>query len=495
MSIGQVRASVDLDHVVELARIVDGHAPEFVEMADAIWDEPELRWTERSAMEKQITASEAHGFEVRRNVAGIPTAFVAEHGHGGPVIAFLGEYDALAGLSQGSGLTHREPNQNAESDAGHGCGHHQLGSGSLLAAVATAQFLIASGLPGTVRYYGCPAEEAAAGKSYMVKAGAFHDVSAALIWHPYPTMVTRQMRFLAYIQFYVRFRGIASHAGVSPELGRSALDAAELMNVGVNFLREHMAESSRIHYALTDSGGRSPNVVQEYAESYYLVRAEDLSGVRELYARVVDVARGAALMTGTRVDFEFDGGSANVLPNRVLEHVLHGTVEALGGVPFTDEDDAAARKFVDMYPVAEVERHRLRGGLSADASESLLRTVPPLHLQPSTLERGSTDVGDVSWVTPTVQLYNPCMAFGTPAHTWQWVAQGKMPAAHKGMIHAAKALAATASQLFREPDLISRAVDEHAALIAKAPFESPIPDGAVPPPLRRTNSQNKEVPS
>lgn len=274
------------------------------------------------------------------DVGGIPTAFAAEKGTDGPVLAFLGEYDAPAGLSQESGAADCRPDPHNTTGHGHGCGHHMLGAGSLLAAVALARHLAEHGLPGRVCYYGCPAEEAAAGKTFMVAAGAFDDVDAALTWHPTGgggTMST-QTRTLAYVQAWFRFSGVASHAGVFPHLGRSALDAAELMNVGVNFLREHMPDSARIHYAFTDAGGASPNVVPATAEVYYLVRAETVSQMQELYDRVIDVAKGAALMTSTTVDIQLDGASAEILPNRVLEEALHATLVEMGGVPF-DQDD------------------------------------------------------------------------------------------------------------------------------------------------------------
>ncbi|MET9327454.1 amidohydrolase [Tsukamurella sp. NPDC003166] len=464
---------------------VDELAGEFTAVADRLWDAPELRWQETASMRLQAETARQHGFTVTEAVGGIPTAFSAEFGTGGPVIAFLGEYDALAGLSQESGALAPTPDPANVTGAGHGCGHHLLGAGSLLAAVATARTLEASGLPGRVRYYGCPAEEAAAGKSFMVKAGAFADVDAAITWHPFTRMVTRQMEFLAYTQAYFSFTGVASHAGSAPEHGRSALDALELMNIGINFLREHIADDARIHYAITDSGGQSPNVVQAHATAYYIVRAADVRQMRELYERVLHVAQGAALMTDTVLTVEFDGASSHVLPNVVLESVLHGHAARLGGVPFDAQDIAMGERIATTYESERIAADRARSGLPSSDRSILDSTVPALITSvPRHREHGSTDVGDVSWVTPTVQIFSPCFTLGAPPHSWQWVTQGKLPAAHKGMIYAAKVMASTATTLITDHVTLARARAEYADVTSATPYDSPIPDGVIAPPNR-----------
>lgn len=459
-------------------------APEFHALADAVWDHPQLRWEEHDATARHLAVVEREGFAVVRDIGGIPTAFAAEKGSGGPLIAFLGEYDALAGLGQESGATDRRPGDTAD---GHGCGHHLLGAGSLLAAVALARHLEARGLPGRVRYYGCPAEEAAAGKSFMAAAGAFDDVDAALTWHPAggTGTISTQGRCLAYAQARFRFTGISSHAGVSPHLGRSALDAAELMNVGVNFLREHMPDSARIHYAFTDAGGESPNVVPASAEVYYLVRAETVPAMQELYDRVVDIAHGAALMTSTTVEVGLEGASAEILPNRVLEEALHATLLEVGGVPFDAEDQARAAEFCAGLPAGDVRRARIAAGLEAADPRCLHDGVPELAApEHRHLNNGSSDVGDVSWITPTVQILSCAAAFGTPWHSWQYVAQGKLPAAHKAMTHAATVIAATALELVTRPELLAAARAEHAAVTAVTPYVCPIPKDLLAPPAR-----------
>ncbi|GAA4546649.1 amidohydrolase [Pseudonocardia xishanensis] len=470
---------------MSLTELVESLAPTFHALSDAIWDAPQLRWQEHDATARQIAVAEAEGFTVTREIAGIPTAFQAETGSGGPLIVFLGEYDALAGLSQESGATTCTPD--GEGRDGHGCGHHLLGAGSLLAAVALARHLRANGLPGRVRYYGCPAEEAAAGKSFMAAAGAFDDVDAALTWHPAggTGTVSTQGRCLAYAQAHFRFTGRASHAGVSPHLGRSALDAAELMNVGVNFLREHMPDTARIHYAFTDAGGASPNVVPASSEVYYLVRAETVPAMQELYDRVVAVAEGAALMTSTTLEVRFDGASAEILPNQVLEEALHANLVRIGGVPFDAADQALAATFSAGFAPDEVRRTRIAAGLAADDPRCLDDGVPPLAApEHRHLNSGSSDVGDVSWITPTVQILSCAVAFGTPWHTWQYVAQGKLPAAHKALTHAATVIATTGLDLLTRPDLLAAARAEHAEVIAQTPYMCPIPKGLLAPPVR-----------
>ncbi|WP_127793909.1 amidohydrolase [Agromyces sp. LHK192] len=469
-----------------IERIVEAIGPRFTRLSDEIWDDPHLRWQEYGSMEKQIAAAEEFGFTVQREAGGIPTAFSAEKGEGGPVIAFLGEYDSLAGLSQASGVAEPAPNPETSNTNGQGCGHNLLGSGSLLAAVAAAKHLEEEGLPGRVRYYGCPAEEAAAGKTFMVQGGAFDGVDAAVSWHPAPVMTATQILTLSYAQVYFRYTGVASHAGADPAHGRSALDAVELCNVGVNFLREHMSDTARVHYAITDAGGHSPNVVQANASVYYVVRANTVAEMRELYDRVVKIAQGAALMTETTLEIDFDGACAEILPNVALEQALQANVESIGGVPFDDADREAAAAFTATVPEREVAGMRRFLGLPAGAvlQDGVLPLGDPNRRQQMT---GSSDVGDVSWTVPTVQITGATCAVGTPGHSWQMVAQGKLPAAHKGMLHAAKAMAATAVDLMVDADLLAAARAEFEGIIAETPYDCPIPEGVVAPPLRAGN--------
>ena len=469
----------------EIARVVDERSTEFTELSDQLWDHPELRWAEFGAVAAQAAAAERAGFTIQRAVAGLPTAFCAEYGSGGPVIAILGEYDALAGLSQEAGAATRRPAPGAASGNGQGCGHHLLGSGSLLAAVAVARFLAASGLPGRVRYYGCPAEEAAAGKTFMVKGGAFADVDAAVSWHPGPVTGVLCHDVLAVCQAYFSFTGVASHAGATPWLGRSALDAAELMNTGVNFLREHMPLDCRVHYAFVDAGGPSPNVVQAAARLMYLVRAPSVPQLRTLYDRVVKVAQGAALMTETTLGVEFDGGSSELLANTVLEQAMHDIMTGLGPVPFDDADSSRAGPFLATVSPAELAGLKRAARIDEADPAPLHHGITPFDAAAPRLSAGgSTDVGDVSWVVPTVQCTTATAALGTAAHSWQFVAQGKLPAAHKGMVHAAKVIGATAARLLSDAGLLAAAKAEFDARISRRPYDCPIPDGVLAPPLR-----------
>ncbi|MFT4081725.1 MAG: amidohydrolase [Nocardioides sp.] len=473
--------------VSDLRTLINDLAPTFHDLSDAIWDHPQLRWEEHDAVERHIEVVEKEGFTVTRDIAGIPTAFSAEIGQSGPVIAFLGEYDGLDGLSQALGALEPRPDPANLTGHGHGCGHHLLGAGSLLAAVALARHLQANRLPGRVRYYGCPAEEAAAGKSFMAAAGAFDDVDAALTWHPAggTGTISTQGRCLAYVQAHFRFTGVAAHAGVSPHLGRSALDAAELMNVGVNFLREHMPDSARIHYAFTDAGGESPNVVPATSEVYYLVRAETVPAMQELYERVVAIAEGAALMTSTELAVQFDGASAEILPNRVLEEALHATLAEVGGVPFDAADQERAAAFSAGVDPDELRRARVAAGMAPDDPRCLHDGVPELAAPAYRhLNSGSSDVGDVSWITPTVQILSSTVALGTPWHSWQYVAQGKLPAAHKAMTHAATVIATTALDLVTKPELLAAAKAEHRDVTTATPYVCPIPAGTLAPPAR-----------
>jgi aminobenzoyl-glutamate utilization protein B len=468
-----------------IAKAVDERAKGFIELADRIWDNPELRWQEFDSIAAQQEAAAAAGFRITESVAGIPTAFSAEYGSGGPLIAILGEFDSLAGLSQESGVAQPQPDPANASGNGQGCGHHLLGTASLLAAVAVARYLDDQGLPGRVRYYGCPAEEAAAGKTFMVKGGAFADVDAAVSWHPASVTGVSRSNSLAYCQAYFGFRGVPSHAGASPHLGRSALDGAELMNIGVNFLREHMPPDSRIHYAFVDAGGPSPNVVQSSARLYYIVRAPNVPDMRALYERVVKIAEGAAMMTETTLDIEFDGGCSELLGNDALERAMSEEFGRLGPVPFDDEDRARAEPFLATLGAAEVARTRKMAHVPAGDTGSLHAGVVPY--EPDADRRtmgGSTDVGDVSWVVPTVQCNTAVGAIGTPAHSWQLTGQGKLPAAHKGMLHAAKVMGATAARMVTDADLLAAGRAEFEGRLAERPYDCPIPDGVVAPPLR-----------
>lgn len=467
----------------QLTPIIASHQPRLVALADEIWDHPELRWEEHTAVAAQVRLAEDEGFTVTRELAGIPTAFVAEAGSGGPVVALLGEYDALADLSQAAGVAEPQPAPGNVSGNGHGCGHHLLGAGSLLAAIAAKDYLAAHRLPGRVRYYGCPAEEGGGGKVFLVCRGAFDDVNAALAWHPGDTTQVNRNAVLATIHAYFRFTGRAAHAANAPHLGRSALDAVELMNVGVNYLREHMPDDARIHYAITDSGGRSPNVVQPRAETFYYVRHPELASAYQLYERVKKIAEGAAMMTETSWSVELESAYAEILPNDAIDHRLQHHLDSLGPIQFDDADLSAAAQFRATLSDLDLATSQRRRGITEPVTTPLHQGVLPLKTA-RTVGHFSTDVADVSQVTPTGQISSATWAFGTPGHSWRSVAQGKTSYAHKAMIHAATVLAASAIDLLNDQELLAAARAEHSQRSQESPYQRPFGPDVPPPPLR-----------
>ncbi|MCR0980589.1 M20 family metallopeptidase [Roseomonas populi] len=466
-----------------LSNAVEAKAPAFTELSDRIWETPELRFAETRSVEAQIARLEAEGFRVTRNVAGIPTAFLAESGEDGPVIGFLGEFDALAGLSQEAGIA--EPRPLVAGGNGHGCGHNLLGAGAMLAAVSARDALREAGMKGRVRYYGCPGEEGGSGKTFMAREGVFDDLDAAITWHPGAFNAVMSIRNLANYQVYFRFKGKAAHAAGSPHLGRSALDAVELMNVGVNYLREHMPQEARVHYAVTNSGGVSPNVVQAEAEVLYLIRAPKVTEAAALFERVKACAEGAAIMTGTKWSFEIDKACSEVAQNRTLETVLHGNFQSLGAPDYDEADHRFAAEIRRSLSAEDIASEVASFGADPSLGEAELHDgVLPFDGTPL-IQAGSTDVGDVSQIVPTVQAWGACWAVGTPFHTWQAVAQGQSAHAHKGMVQAAKVMAATALDGFRDPELLARAKAELAQRRSGKAYASPIPAEVLAPPLRR----------
>ena len=456
---------------------IDELSEDFRGLANRVWDTPELNFHEFSSSAEHLAMLEKHGFKAQAGVAGIPTAVMGEAGSEGPVIAILGEYDALPGLSQEHGVAERR--EIVTGGSGHGCGHNLLGAGSMLAAAAVKDWLKEKGIKGRVRYYGCPAEEGGSAKGFMVREGLFDDVDIAICWHPAPFAGVNKPISLACNELIFTFTGRASHAAASPELGRSALDAVELMNVGVNYMREHMPSTARIHYAVIDTGGIAPNVVQPRAVVRYLVRDRELPDMQDLVKRVRKIADGAALMTETSVESKIVSGDGNLIGNDPLEALMHQMLEHLGPPQYSDEDKAFAREIQATLSREDIEAAYKRFGMKPRFDEPLCEGITPLGAGDGT-HVGSTDVGTVSWVVPTVQMRGATYAVGTPGHSWQLVAQGKTPAAHKGMEHTAKVLAATACELFLDPAKIEAAKADFADKLDGRPFINPIPDDCDP---------------
>lgn len=465
---------------------IDAHAHRFTELSDRIWDEPELSLQEHGSMARYCALLEELGFRVEKGIAGVETAFSGTFGSGRPVIGILGEFDALSGLSQEAGALEERPC--VPGGAGHGCGHNLLGAGALAAAGAVKAALEAAGEgSGTVIFYGCPGEEGGAGKAFMARAGVFEALDAAVTWHPDDVNEVVTGSCLASYQVEYRFDGTAAHAAGAPHLGRSALDAVELMNVGVQFLREHIPPHHGAHYAITDPGGVSPNVVQAHARVLYMLRSDSVPNILKLAERVDDIAKGAALMTGTQVTRRFIDGTADVLPNAVLEKVAYEAFQAVPKPEYTPEDWAFARAlaatcvrdglpgFASKYDpeIAEFAEHASENGMRAICDF----LMPLWHSR--MISAGSTDVGDVSRQTPTVQLHAAVWPSGTPGHSWQAVSCGKSAIAHKGMLYAAKAMAALSWALMTGPELL-RAARAEFEKQNRGGYVCPIPADAAP---------------
>ena len=412
---------------------------QYVDVATNIWNLAELGYKEGKSANLLQSMLKEEGFTIETGVAGIPTAFTATFGSGSPVIGVLGEYDALPGFSQDAVPFKKELSGNTN---GHACGHHLFGSASAAAAIAVKNWLKTTGRKGTIRFYGTPAEEGGAGKVYMVRAGLFQDVDAVIHWHPGDDNNANPISSLSNKSAKFRFRGIASHAAASPERGRSALDAVEALNYMVNMMREHIPEKSRVHYVIT-KGGEAPNVVPAFAEVYYYIRHPEMDVVKDLFNRVTKAAEGAALGTGTTMDYEVIHGVYNLLPNQILSTNLYENLKTVGGVNYdkTEEDFALKifpslnRKDVNISDAALVKPY-------ADQSDEAF---------------GSTDVGDISWLVPTAGISSATWVPGTAAHSWQAVAAGGMSIGHKGMMVAAKTMALTIMDCLVIPEMLKNA--------------------------------------
>ncbi len=443
----------------EYISVIDEKADLFCGVSDALWDEAELPYGEFKAVELLTGILEREGFTVRRNVADIPTCFTASYGSGKPHLGVLAEYDALSGMSQEGHCAERRPIPGK--DTCHGCGHNLFAAGSLAAVMAVKAYLRAQG-GGTVTLFGCPAEEGGSGKVFMARAGVFSGVDSVVSWHPEKMYMVRTRPSLANASIDFIFEGIAAHAGGSPHLGRSALDAVELMNVGANFLREHMPLTDRVHYAITDSGGTAPNMVQSHAVVRYTVRSVDAEGLADLRARVERIAQGAAMMTDTTVTWKTLSGYSNLITVPTLQATAN---EAMHDVPLpmpTEEDLEYGRKLQATMVLTKAQKAQ-----SVYAMEVLDPAPPVAH-------GGSTDTADVSWNTPTVQMHIGNWVIGTPGHSWQAVSQCRSPYAKRAMLYAGKAVAGTVMRLFADPALIDKAKAEHAAKVGSG-YVCPIP--------------------
>ena len=453
-------------------------------LIDEIWSYAETGFEEYKSAKLMCDFLEAEGFKVNRGIANMPTAYEAVYGSGKPVICFLAEYDALYGMNQKADVATYEPITCA-SDKGHGCGHHLLGVGSIKAAIDYKNYLIENNLPGTVKMVGCPAEETGSGKAYLARDGYFNDCDIALTWHPsnYNQVVTGSSQ--SCISCFFKFKGVSSHAASSPHLGRSALDACELMNVGVNYLREHMKSSDRIHYAYTNAGGKAPNVVQSEAVLKYFVRSATNPECEKLYQRVINCAKGAALMTETEVEVIFDEGLSNTVPNFVLEDVLAESFKKLYKNDYSKEELEYAQKFKDSYDIKNTlsDLPPFAKDLDKIIDNVQNRAINDYYIETyhsDVCDMGSTDVGDVSWCVPTAQVNTACYSVGAGAHSWQWVAQGKSTIALKGAMLAGDILCDAAINLYNNPNLIVKAKEELNKRLKGDTYKCLIPSDVLP---------------
>lgn len=450
-----------------------------------LWTYAEVKFQEKQSVKAMLSVLEQAGYQVKCGVAGIETAFIASLGDGKPVIGLLAEYDALDGLSQKADILTNEPR--AETTHGHGCGHNLLGTGIIGAALLLKDSYEKNEIKGTVRIYGCPAEEGGSGKVYMMRDGLFQDVDIALTWHPSTMNGVMTGSMLANIQAYFRFSGIAAHAAAAPHLGRSALDAVEIMDVGVNYMREHMEMTDRVHYAITNSGGKSPNVVQSTAEVLYLIRSRTVESAKRLYERVCNIARGAAMITETDVEIVFDKACSEVVPNHTLAKTFHDSMTELG-LPQRDIADIEyVRSFSNTMPKSIVLDDI--GQMPADYIPEIRRHLISEHLdgnfilpyvEQENLVSASSDMGDVSCIVPLVQLQTACFALGTQPHSWQWVSQGTSRFAIDGMLYASDILADVAEKLFSHPELIEKAQAELKERTGGKKYNCPIPENVFP---------------
>ena len=425
----------------EAIKDIDSRYEDYKKIALQIWNYAEVGYKEKKSSALLQQTLQANGFTIQSGVAEMPTAFVASYGSGKPVIAILAEFDALPGLSQEA---NPEKKPIPGIDAGHGCGHHLFGTASVAAGIELKKLIESKKLSGTVRVYGCPAEEGGSGKVYLVRAGLFNDVDVAVHWHPSDANSITMTSALANTSAKFRFYGIASHASMAPEKGRSALDAVESMDYMANMMREHVPQETRIHYVITQ-GGKAPNVVPDFAEVFYYVRHPKKDQVVSIFQRLVKTANGAAMGTETKMDYEIIGGTHDLLINRTLGEAMQLDLQKVGGVTYTAEEIEFGKKLQSTFTY------------KVPAINSAANIIPLKNIDAG---GGSTDVGDVSYAVPTVGLEAATWIPGTPAHSWQAVACGGTEIGTKGMMVAAKTMALMAIDLFSDPALINKAKQE-----------------------------------
>lgn len=470
-----------------LERVIEEKSAMILDASDKIWEYAELAFHETKSADLLCAILEKEGFTLTRGDAGIPTCFTGtfSYGSGKPVMGLLGEYDALSALSQKAGKAAKDPE--LEGAPGHGCGHNALGTGSLAAALAVKEYLIENKKDGTVIYFGCPAEEGAGSKQFMARAGMFDNVDFVYTWHPATKNAIECNHSNAIMGANFEFRGVSAHAGGCPYLGRSALDAVELMNVGCNYLREHMIPEARIHYAYIDAGGTAPNVVQDHAIIRYEVRSPWVSQVKELFKRVQNVARGASIMTDTTVKCDLSMAFTEYLPNNALAAIADECLREVGAPKWDESDYALAKQFLNTYNDVTMEtiKNQIIEIYGEDRLEEILERpldseVHPFNPDKIKLTAGSTDVGDVGYAAPTLNINVATACVGNVGHSWQMTAQSCSPIAHKGLLTAAKVMALSCVRTMDRPDVIEAAKKEVTKRNG-GKYTCPLPDEVLPP--------------
>lgn len=473
---------IDLEFV---NKVIEGKKELFINLSSEIWSYAELPYEEYKSSKLLIDTLEKEGFIIEKNLSDIPTAFKATYGSGKPVVGFLGEYDALDTLSQEAANPVKYPIK--EGAPGHGCGHNALGVGSLAAAIAVKEYLVENKKEGIVIYFGCPAEEGAGSKQFMARDGIFDDVDFVYTWHPATINEVQSNRSVAIMGANFEFKGLSAHAGGSPHLGRSALDAAELMSVGVNYLREHMIDQARIHYAYVDAGGVSPNVVQDHSLVKYEVRSPKVKQVKELFERVVNVAKGAALMTDTVMNYEITMAFSDYFTNDALAIIADECLQDVGAPAWDDNDYKLAKEFLLSYDKTTFNsiKEKIIDIYGEEQLEDILdkpldSLIHPYNSKNKDYISGSTDVGDVAYTVPTLNFHLATACIGNVGHTWQMTGQSLSSIANKGMITAAKAMSLSAIRTMDRPDIIKRAKE----IVLKqngGSYKCPLPNSVKPP--------------
>jgi len=458
---------------------IEKNKEKIIEISDQIWTFAELGLIETKSSMVLANELEKSGFTVNRGIADMPTAFIATWGESSPVIGIMGEYDALPGLSQKK-VPWREPLEAGK--PGHGCGHNIHGTSGMTAAITLKNVMQKFGVQGTIKYFGCPAEENFNGKVYLVREGYFKDVDVAIGHHPSIMNTVSLANSIAVNSVKFHFYGIASHAAASPEQGRSALDAIELMNVGVNFLREHVAQDVRIHYII-EKGGEQPNIVPPHSQSWYYIRAPERDQVEFVYNWILDIASAAAMMTRTELKVEFIGGVYNSISNRTIAELIIKNMREIRTPTYNEEEWKFAKEIAQSI-TPEMKRTQLKQFKHPKWNELVSKILADEVVDPvgeGDLMHGSTDVSDVSWQTPTTEFMTATWVLGTPIHSWQCAAQSGVGLGHKSLIFAAKVMTTTCIDILKKKETVNQAKEEHKRKIGNKKYISPIPSEIKPP--------------